>query len=477
MVNKARIALMQDTEPLTTKRKKEDTQVDVPLQRKESKYRRTTAPQIGIARVVVHKLAPKVISRVKSTSNTHTTKYARLPKVDKKKKVGMYMEPDEVDYETDLQIQLTNLNTVSAIWADWDDDIIHQGKQSHENTPAIQEEEWNFLRTLAPWIKVDQDEYGRLVFRSGDYGVLFTKEEVNKFINMVAQNKTMEEIAGLLEFEALYNSSTEEFGKTEGEGLCAILALVGTIKPQLNSYSEIRTRRGRNDIADIIEKDMIPSTKTYTLPEGTHIDQGAQERMEYKDHTIEYLEQTVILLRETMDTEVERERWMYASSSATVIQASPYEAAFWQGIGVDRWISLYLWSRSAEKDPRQTVKAIQNVLRPCTRHIVSLNSHCFNIGDIRPDACVNLINEIVLAIEKLKQKDEADSKTQSLEPQLPVHRVKRRVKSGTYSNLITHNNIIGMSALPDKTNKRSRHTNIRRIQGKAEDASAENTKR
>jgi hypothetical protein len=57
---------------------------------------------------------------------------------------------------------------------------------------------------------------------------------------MAVQNRTIEEITELLEFEALYNSSTEEFAKTEGEGLCAILAIVGTIKPQLNSYTEMK---------------------------------------------------------------------------------------------------------------------------------------------------------------------------------------------------------------------------------------------
>ncbi len=48
--------------------------------------------------------------------------YTRLANEDKeKKKGGMYTESDEVDYETDPQLQLTNLNTVSATWADWDD--------------------------------------------------------------------------------------------------------------------------------------------------------------------------------------------------------------------------------------------------------------------------------------------------------------------------------------------------------------------
>jgi hypothetical protein len=65
LVNKARMAIVQEAEPLATKRKNEDTQVDVQWQRKKPKCGRTTARQNGTARVVVHKLASKVISRVK----------------------------------------------------------------------------------------------------------------------------------------------------------------------------------------------------------------------------------------------------------------------------------------------------------------------------------------------------------------------------------------------------------------------------
>ena len=112
-----------------------------------------------------------------------------------------------------------------------------------------------------------------------------------------------------------------------------------------------------------------------------------------------------------MDTEVERGRWMYTSGTATVIQASPYEAAFWQGIGVDRWIALKLWSRSAAKDPKQTVKIVQMVLRSTTRHIASLNSHCFNPENIGPNTCVELVNEIIMAIVLSKQQDDAAQTT------------------------------------------------------------------
>jgi hypothetical protein len=292
---------------------------------------------------------------------------------------------------------------------------------------------------------------------------------------MVAQNQTLEEIAELLEFEALYNSSTEEFRRTEGEGLCCILALVGTINPQLNSYTEIRARGGRNGMAELIEKIMIPSTRKYTLPEDTHIDQAALERMEYRNHTIEYLEQTALLLRETMDTEVDREKWMYSSSVATVVQAAPYEAAFWKGIGIDRWIALKLWSGSAGKVTKQTIKTVQTVLRSTTRHIASLNSHCFNLENIGPHTYVDLINEIIMAIVLSKQQDDADKTTQTTDAQTPV---KKRVKLDALTNRIPHiTNTIGLPTLTDKTAKRGRATSTRRSKPIEEEDLHEKTNR
>jgi hypothetical protein len=162
-----------------------------------------------------------------------------------------------------------------------------------------------------------------------------------------------------------------------------------------------------------------------------------------------------------MDTEVERGRWMYASGAAAVIQASPSEAAYWQGIGIDRWIALKLWSRSAEKDPRQTVHTIQTVLRPCTRHIAFLNSHYFNIEDIGPNTYVNLINEILKAIVTSKQYEDIATDTQIPDHPTQAYRVKQRDKS----------------ALPDKTAKRLRHTSIRRRQAIEEEEIPEKTNR
>jgi hypothetical protein len=96
--------------------------------------------------------------------------------------------------------------------------------QTIENISTTREEKWKFLSIIASSIRIDQDGIDRLIFRSGDYGVLITKEEVNRCVTMVAQNRTIEEIAEIIEVEALYNSSTEEFGGTEEKGLCGILA-------------------------------------------------------------------------------------------------------------------------------------------------------------------------------------------------------------------------------------------------------------
>ncbi len=101
----------------------------------------------------------------------------------------------------------------------------------------------------------------------------------------------------------------------------------------------IRTRGGRNDIAEIIEKVMIPSTQKYTVPEDNPINQGAQERMEYKDHTIEYLEQTVLLLRETMDTVVERGH-QKRSNNCLFYQMHIYYTRFYVALIVFQYIEL-----------------------------------------------------------------------------------------------------------------------------------------
>ncbi len=156
-------------------------------------------------------------SRIKPKLPAHKIKHDRQGNEDIKRKGGMYTDSDEVDYEIDPQLQLTNLNAFRE-WVDWDEEVKVLETQSSVSAIPIREDEWRFLRILSTWIRVDQDGNGRLIFRSGDYGVLITKEEVTRCVTMVAQNRTMEEIAELIEFEVLYNSSTEEFGGTEGKG-------------------------------------------------------------------------------------------------------------------------------------------------------------------------------------------------------------------------------------------------------------------
>jgi hypothetical protein len=72
-----------------------------------------------------------------------------------------------------------------------------------------------------------------------------------------------------------------------------------------------------------------------------------------------------------MVTEVDYDRWIYATGVATVVQALSNEVAYWQGIiGVYRWVALNTWSCSAAGEVRQTLKPLQKILYTGTRHIV-----------------------------------------------------------------------------------------------------------
>jgi hypothetical protein len=75
-------------------------------------------------------------------------------------------------------------------------------KQNTESTKTTSQEEWKFLRILAPGIRVDQDGNGRLIFRRGDYGLVMTKEEAIKCVNMVVPNRSVEENINGIEFQA-----------------------------------------------------------------------------------------------------------------------------------------------------------------------------------------------------------------------------------------------------------------------------------
>jgi hypothetical protein len=127
-----------------------------------------------------------------------------------------------------------------------------------------------------------------------------------------------------------------------------------------------------------------------------------------------------------MVTEVDRDMWMYATSVATIVQALSNEVAYWSGIGVDRWIALNTWSRSATGEARQTIKTLHKLLKPDTRHIALLNSHFFNIEKIEVNIYRSIIYDIVKALATMKEQSDNFNSTPNLESQMNVPRVKRR---------------------------------------------------
>lgn len=88
---------------------------------------------------------------------------------------------------------------------------------------------------------------------------------------------------------------------------------------------------------------MIPSTQEYEQPDNFQINPRAQEHLVHRDYTIEYLVEIASILRSTNHTHVDRDKWMYATGTATVVQAMPSEVAYWQGIGSGTWLSINLW--------------------------------------------------------------------------------------------------------------------------------------
>ncbi len=83
-----------------------------------------------------------------------------------------------------------------------------------------------------------------------------------------------------------------------------------------------------------------------------------------------------------------------------------------------------------------------------------------------------------MAIVISKQKDDTACKTQTPDHQTPAYRLKRRDKLDTNPNILTYTiNTIGMSALPDRTAKRLRHTSTRRRKAIEEEKLPEKTNR
>lgn len=102
----------------------------------------------------------------------------------------------------------------------------------------------------------------------------------------------------------------------------------------------MESRRGRNDIADVIENILIPAIQEYQQPTDFHVNPRAQEHIVHRDHTIEYLVEIASLLRGTLDTNVDRDQWMYATEVATVVQASPSETVYLIPI-VGSWLNSW----------------------------------------------------------------------------------------------------------------------------------------
>jgi hypothetical protein len=108
-----------------------------------------------------------------------------------------------------------------------------------------------------------------------------------EYVNMVTENSFIENFSESIECQALYNSSIEEAQRTEGEGLCGILALAGIIVPHLNSWSVIQSSKGRRDIADVIDNIMLPSIQNYIQPVDHHTNQRVVDHLVHRDHTTE----------------------------------------------------------------------------------------------------------------------------------------------------------------------------------------------
>lgn len=309
---------------------------------------------------------------------------------------GMYMEIDD-----EPQTPLSSLNICKEQWLDWTEDTTPM----EEAEVQSEEDEWRFIQTLSPSIKVDEDEEGSLLFRRNDYGIRISNEEMKRLVELILQDRTIEEINETIEVQALYKSTTEESDGTEGQGLCAILALVGTLNPQLNSHRAINSNKGRNEIANVIEEILIPSVQEYNQPNEFEINPRALDHEVHRTHTNEYLMEIASILRSTSVTHVDQEQWMYATGVGTVVQAMPSEVLYWQSIGDGSWLSLNLWSCAATEIRQQTIRTLQTILQSNTGHIAYYKSHFFNIKDIGVNRYSNILIEVVNAVVLMNEQD------------------------------------------------------------------------
>jgi hypothetical protein len=134
-----------------------------------------------------------------------------------------------------------------------------------------------FIQLLAPNINVDADENNKVLFRRNDYGLALTYEELERCITMVSESRSMEDIFNEIRIQAMYRHCNEEFKGTEGSGFCSILAMVGTLSPQLNSTDIMNNKQRREEIANAIEDILIPSVRDYSQPAEFRMNTNAHE--------------------------------------------------------------------------------------------------------------------------------------------------------------------------------------------------------
>ena len=77
----------------------------------------------------------------------------------------------------------------------------------------------------------------------------------------------------------------------------------------------------REEIANSIENILIPAVREYIQPEDFRINTRAHEHEVYKDHTMEHLTDMMAIIRNTTNTYVEQDQWMYVAEVEIVIQA------------------------------------------------------------------------------------------------------------------------------------------------------------
>jgi hypothetical protein len=197
----------------------------------------------------------------------------------------------------------------------------------------------------------------------------------------------MADIFNEIQVQALYRHNNDKFKRTEGSGLCSILAMVGTLSPHLNSIDIMNNNQRREEIANAIEDILITSVRDYSQPTDFRINTNAHEHAIYKDHTMEHLTNMTSIIQNSLNTYVEEEQWMYAGEVEIVIQAMPIEVIYREEIRSNNWLTLNLWSSILTDKREQTINTLHQILKSNTSHIAYARSHFFNLKEIGANRC------------------------------------------------------------------------------------------